>query len=230
MTVIERLATIPPADNLRFAGARRVCVDGHDWAVGCDGHVCVAIRCSFDIGALPVGEQPDAQTLASWMARRPAGRISTNVAAIRAWAAKAVPEFVECPACNGDPTSVQEECEMCDGTGEHECSCGDLHDCVECKGAGTSDGCQACDEGKIRSMLVVGRVAGWTGFISHVNLNVVAKGLAGLADVDDAAAVDVDWGRESGEMIHLVPADGAWFMVVAPMCGRFEEVKTAVLG
>lgn len=33
--------------------------------------------------------------------------------------------------------AVDEDCENCDGTGEHECDCGDVHDCHECNGSGT---------------------------------------------------------------------------------------------
>jgi len=29
-----------------------------------------------------------------------------------------------------------DECGMCDGSGEHECSCGDTHECGQCNGAG----------------------------------------------------------------------------------------------
>ena len=30
----------------------------------------------------------------------------------------------------------QEECEYCDGYGEHECTCGNSHDCEHCRGTG----------------------------------------------------------------------------------------------
>ncbi len=33
-----------------------------------------------------------------------------------------------------------EECDECDGTGEHECSCGHTHDCVACDGSGKESG------------------------------------------------------------------------------------------
>lgn len=36
------------------------------------------------------------------------------------------------PACELPPDI---QCELCHGTGEHECSCGHLHECVDCKGA-----------------------------------------------------------------------------------------------
>ncbi len=38
----------------------------------------------------------------------------------------------------GSPVGdVAEECEVCDGRGQHECDCGDEHDCHACKGDGT---------------------------------------------------------------------------------------------
>ncbi|MDD2923191.1 MAG: hypothetical protein PHQ36_12970 [Anaerolineales bacterium] len=33
-----------------------------------------------------------------------------------------------------------EECDECDGTGEHECSCGHTHECVACDGSGKDGG------------------------------------------------------------------------------------------
>ena len=33
-----------------------------------------------------------------------------------------------------------DDCDECDGTGEHECSCGDTHDCRACDGSGKDGG------------------------------------------------------------------------------------------
>lgn len=32
------------------------------------------------------------------------------------------------------------DCEPCNGTGEHECFCGDAHECAECDGTGFEEG------------------------------------------------------------------------------------------
>lgn len=32
-----------------------------------------------------------------------------------------------------------DECEVCNGEGDHECECGDVHECSNCHGAGKID-------------------------------------------------------------------------------------------
>jgi RecJ-like exonuclease len=37
------------------------------------------------------------------------------------------------------------DCSECDGSGEHECLCGDLHDCKACSGRGKATVCRFCE-------------------------------------------------------------------------------------
>ena len=39
----------------------------------------------------------------------------------------------------------EDECSECGGDGEHECLCGDLHDCKSCDGRGTATVCRFCE-------------------------------------------------------------------------------------
>lgn len=38
-----------------------------------------------------------------------------------------------------DKTDAMEPCDICDGTGDHECECGHLHRCENCDGYGELD-------------------------------------------------------------------------------------------
>lgn len=57
-------------------------------------------------------------------------------------------EMEKCRECKG--TGHFKICDKCDGTGEHECDCGDFHDCGYCNGTGREFGangekCENCD-------------------------------------------------------------------------------------
>ena len=45
-------------------------------------------------------------------------------------------ESLRIPFVADIPNEVSGECSDCNGSGEHECSCGDIHDCGECDGEG----------------------------------------------------------------------------------------------
>lgn len=64
-----------------------------------------------------------------------------------------------CECCGG--VGKVAPCETCEGSGEHECECGDSHECGDCKGDGyirmssprapgkKTDECQECDNGNV---------------------------------------------------------------------------------
>lgn len=56
------------------------------------------------------------------------------------------PEPQRCDICNGMKTI--QECTMCLGNGDHECDCGDFHECHHCNGTGIGKGkvveCRHC--------------------------------------------------------------------------------------
>ena len=52
------------------------------------------------------------------------------------------PAVEVCGNCNGSGV-VLGDCDMCSGTGDHECSCGDKHECGYCEGDGKVD--DLCD-------------------------------------------------------------------------------------
>ena len=42
---------------------------------------------------------------------------------------------------NPDLEIEKAECMTCDGTGDHQCDCGDEHECGNCNGTGLAQGC-----------------------------------------------------------------------------------------
>lgn len=44
------------------------------------------------------------------------------------------PKYVRCTVCKGQGWG--DECQTCDGTGEHTCTCGQDHECGDCDGSG----------------------------------------------------------------------------------------------
>ena len=226
MNTIERLTPIATSDRPEIMGVRLAQIGNVSWAVATDGHVLVAVRAD-DVPGLQSIDLPNPVMLAKWMASLGDGEMVTNMSAIRAWTAKAGPLEIPCPTCGGDPSSIRVSCGECHGSGEHECSCGDTHECRDCDGRGTIKMCRACKDGTVRAKLVIGRILGCKGPTSSLDLNIVAKGLAALADTPDDATVRVRW---MSNVVHFLPDSGSWFMAVAPRQDGSDDADVAVLG
>ena len=63
----------------------------------------------------------------------------------------------------------RERCFECLGDGEHECSCGNIHECPECDGTGFSDSYEGVEDQlksiyKTRLEMDLAKLAKWQGF------------------------------------------------------------------
>lgn len=211
-------------DDIR--GVRKLEVDGRTWGLATDGHILMAV-CDDAAATLDQAKMPDAKTLSDWIHRVDHVVIDATLDQVRTWAKNAKPAYQDCGVCHGDPKSVQEECETCDGTGEHECDCGMPHECGQCEGSGHTEMCSKCDDGSVRSSPTLGKIDA-DPYPIH-NLNLTRTWLAVLEDAPDDTKLRVRLGSGLRDAVYFHAADETWFAVQMPMNPDFIAQGTVAI-
>jgi hypothetical protein len=134
---IEQLQKFCTRDELRPSMQQPYTIDKHTYAT--DGVVIIRIPAMNEVPFIQ--SAPDPEPL---FVKCEVESFTSDLSHIPG------PTMTVCPTCLGKKRL--EECNKCEGAGEHVCECGHHHDCESCDGLGdvpsdnpTADECDSCD-------------------------------------------------------------------------------------